>query len=55
MSKQYRPKEAARFLAIGLSTFWLFVKQGKIKTTKLSERITVVSENELERFIGGIK
>lgn len=54
MCKNYRPKEAAKFLAIGLSTFWLFVKQGKIKTTKLSERITVVSEDELKRFIGGV-
>lgn len=54
MSKNYRPKEAAKFLAIGLSTFWLFVKQGKIKTTKLSERITIVSEEELQRFMGGV-
>lgn len=54
MYRNYRPKEAAKFLAIGLSTFWLFVKQGKIKTTKLSERITVVSEDELKRFIGGV-
>lgn len=54
MSKNYRPKEAAKFLAIGLSTFWLFVKQGKIKTTKLSERITIVSEDELQRFMSGV-
>jgi len=54
MTKNYRPKEAAKFLAIGLSTFWLFVKQGKIKTTKLSERITIVSEEELQRFMGGV-
>lgn len=54
MSRNYRPKEVANILAIGLSTFWLFVKQGKIKTTKLSERITVVSEDELQRFIDGV-
>lgn len=54
MSKQYRPKKAAEYLGIGLSTFWLFVKQGKIETKKLSERITVVSEDELKRFIGEV-
>lgn len=54
MSRNYRPKEAASILAIALSTFWLFVKQGKIKTTKLSERITVVSEDELQRFMSGV-
>ena len=54
MSKNYRPKEVASILAIGLSTFWLFVKQGKIKTIKLSERITVVSEEELQRFMSGV-
>jgi len=54
MTKQHRPKKAAELLGIGLSTFWLFVKQGKIKTTKLSERITVVSEDELQRFISGV-
>lgn len=52
MNKQnYRPKEAAAYLGIGLSTFWLFAKQKRIKTTKLSERVTVIRLEELERFI----
>lgn len=34
-----RVKPAAKFLGIGVSTFWLFVKQGRIqKPVKLSER-----------------
>lgn len=46
-----RPKNAAKFLDIGLSTFWLYVSQGKIQTIKLSDRVTVVHEDELQRFI----
>lgn len=46
-----RPKNAAKYLDIGLSTFWLYVSQGKIQTIKLSDRVTVVHEDELERFI----
>jgi len=51
MSQQYRPKKAAEYLGIGLSTFWLYVKQNKIKVSKLSPQVTVVSEDELKRFI----
>lgn len=47
----YRPKEAAHYLGIGLSTFWLFVKESKIKTKKLSTRTTVVTKEELDRFL----
>jgi len=50
----YRPKPAARYLDIGLSTFWLYVKQGKLETTKLSERVTVVKKADLDAFIEGV-
>jgi predicted site-specific integrase-resolvase len=46
-----RPRNAAKYLDIGLSTFWLYVSQGKIKTIKLSDRVTVVHKDELERFV----
>lgn len=46
-----RPKSAATYLDIGLSTFWLWVKQEKIKVIKLSSKVTVVKERELIRFI----
>ena len=46
-----RPKEAAKFLGVGLSSFWLYVKQGRIQTIKLSERVTIVKASELEAFI----
>ena len=51
MNPYKRPQEAARYLSIGLSTFWLYVKQNKITVTKLSARVTVVSQEELDKFI----
>ena len=51
MIQQYRPKEAARKLGIGESTFWLYVKEGKIHTKKLSARVTIIGEDELLRFM----
>ena len=53
IKKMYRPNEARVYLGISLSTFWNYVKDGKIKTQKLSTRVTVVSIDELEAFING--
>jgi excisionase family DNA binding protein len=47
----FRPKEAARYLSVGLSTFWLYVQQKKIKTVKLSDQVTIVTKAELDAFI----
>ena len=49
--QNYRPKEAALFLGVGLSTVWLYVKQGKLKTIKLSDRVTIISKESLDNFI----
>jgi len=27
----YRPKEASEYLGVGLSTVWLYIKQGKLQ------------------------
>ena len=53
MKKNYRPKEVAEYLGIGLSTVWLYIKQGKLKKTKLSDRVTVITKDELDRFMNG--
>ena len=53
LKKFYRPKEVCELLGIAKSTFYLYVSQGKLKTTKLSERVAVVTEDELKRFLGG--
>lgn len=48
-----RAKEASRYLAIGLSTLWLFAKQGKITPIKLSDRVTIFKKDDLDNFING--
>ena len=49
--KLYRPKEAAAYLGIGNSTFWLYVKRGMLSVKKLSERVTVIDKQQLDNFI----
>ena len=49
----YRPKEAAQYLGVGLSTIWLYIRQNKIKTKKISDRVTIISKSDLDSFISG--
>lgn len=46
-----RAKEAAKYLGVGLSTVWLYAKQGKITAIKLSDRVTIFRKEDLTRFI----
>ena len=46
-----RAKEASQFLACANSTLWLWVKQGKIKAYKISDRVTIFKRSELDAFI----
>ncbi len=48
-----RAKEACKYLGVGLSTLWLYAKQGKIKPIKLSERVTIFKKSDLDNFING--
>lgn len=46
-----RAKQTAQYMGIGVSTVWLFTKQGKIKAIKLSDRVTVWAKSDLDAFI----
>lgn len=46
-----RAREAAQYLGCGLSTIWLYAKQGKITAIKLSDRVTIFKKDDLDRFI----
>ena len=46
-----RAKEASKLIGVGLSTIWLYAKQGKIAAYKLSDKVTVFKRSELEAFI----
>ncbi len=47
LKKMYRAKELAQYLGIGLSTVWLYAKQGKITPKKISTGVTVFDINEV--------
>ncbi len=46
-----RAREAAQYLSCGLSTVWLYAKQGKITPVKLSDRVTIFKKENLDSFI----
>lgn len=48
-----RAKEAHKYISVGLSTLWLYVKRGDIKAYKLSDRVTIFKRSELDEFING--
>ena len=47
-----RSREVADELSIGLSTVWLYAKQGRITPIKLSPRVTVFSIDEINKEFG---
>lgn len=50
-SNLLRVKQTAQYLSIGVSTVWLYAKQGKLHPIKLSDRVTVFSKDDLDAFI----
>ena len=51
MNELFRVKAVASYLGVGVSTVWLFTKQGKINAIKLSDRVTVWAKSDLDAFI----
>lgn len=49
--KYYRAHEVAIYLGIGLSTVWLYAKEGKLTAKKLSSRVTVFSIDEIDALM----
>ena len=52
--KYLRAKKVAKYMGIGLSTVWLYAKQGKITPIKISSRVTVFDINEVDKFLNNI-
>ena len=46
-----RAKDVAQYLGVGLSTVWLYAKQGKITPIKLSASVTIFKKEQLDAFI----
>jgi predicted site-specific integrase-resolvase len=51
----YRPKEASEYLGVCLSTVWLYIKQGKLQTKKISNRVTIIKKIELDNLINSVE
>ena len=47
--KYMRAKELSIYFSIPLPTIWLYVKQGKIKSKKVSSAITLFNVEEVEK------
>ena len=55
LKENYRAKEAAMYMGIGLSTVWLYAKQGKLTARKISARVTVFSKEEIDNLINSVE
>ncbi|MGV6830347.1 MAG: helix-turn-helix transcriptional regulator [bacterium] len=49
--EKLRAREVAVYLGIGLSTVWLFAKQGKLRPIKLGARTTVFLKSEIDEWV----
>ena len=52
-AKYMRAKQLAQHFGIGLSTIWLYTRQGKITANKISERVTLFDVVEVEKALLG--
>ncbi|WP_298693582.1 helix-turn-helix domain-containing protein [uncultured Sulfuricurvum sp.] len=51
MNEHFRDKQAAQYLGVGVSTVWLYAKQGKLHPIKLSPRVTIFKKSDLDALI----
>jgi predicted DNA-binding transcriptional regulator AlpA len=53
--KVLRAKEVAEYMGIGLSTVWLYAKEGKLTAKKISTRVTVFSIDEIDNLVNSVE
>ncbi|WP_066220374.1 helix-turn-helix transcriptional regulator [Aliarcobacter cryaerophilus] len=49
--KYMRAKQIAHHFSISLPTIWLYLRQGKINSKKISSNITVFNVDEVEKAL----
>lgn len=52
LPKKLRAKQVANEFGIGLSTVWLYAKEGKLTPIKVSNRVTVFDTDEVLKLFG---
>ena len=53
--KYLRASEVVEYMGIGLSTVWLYAKEGKLTAKKISKRVTVFSIDEIDNLINNVE
>lgn len=53
LPKKLRAKQIAEQFGVGLSTVWLYSKQGKLTPIQVSSRVTVFDTDEVLTLFGG--
>jgi len=53
VKKYLRAKEVAKYLSIGLSTVWLYSRQGRLTPKRLSPKVTVFDIDEVNSLFDG--
>jgi len=53
--KYLRAKEVAQYLSIGLSTVWLYAKNGTITPKKVSPRVTLFDIDEINKLFNSFE
>ncbi|PHS57418.1 MAG: hypothetical protein COB17_06440 [Sulfurimonas sp.] len=53
--KYLRANEVMEYMGIGLSTVWLYAKEGKLTPKKISSRVTVFSIDEIDNLINNVE
>ncbi len=51
LPKFMRAKQLSKHLSISISTIWLYLRQGKIKSKKVSSYITLFEVSEVEKAL----
>lgn len=51
LMENLRPNEAHKYLGIGKSTLYYYVKKGLLKPIKLSQKVTIFKKSDLDAFI----
>ena len=55
LPKKLRAKQIAKEFSIGLSTVWLYAKEGKLTPICVSSRVTVFDTEQVIALFGGNK
>ena len=54
LPRKLRAKQVADEFGIGLSTVWLYAKEGKLTPIKVSSRVTVFDTQEVLKLFNGL-